>query len=58
VKDGREVYCRKMVILGSRFPEMMCFTQDELRDMEARNDTMRRDKDQTSRLCDASCAIQ
>lgn len=45
------VYCRKEAILGSRFPKEICMTEAELKAYLAANDEMRRNKDQTSRVC-------
>jgi hypothetical protein len=52
------VYCRKMPVLGSRFPKQVCMTETELKEHMAANDTMKRDKDQVSRVCSqaAGCA--
>jgi hypothetical protein len=45
------VYCRKTPVLGSRFPKEICMTEAELREHLAANDEMRRNKDQSSRVC-------
>jgi hypothetical protein len=53
VENGATVYCRKVTVLGSRFPKDLCLTESQVRDLEASNDNMRRDKDQSSRICTA-----
>lgn len=45
------VYCRKDTILGSRFPEEFCFTEDELKDLERRAESERVSKQQQSGIC-------
>lgn len=50
------LYCRKMVILGSRFPKEICMTEAQLRDHVARNDEMRRDVDKATRTCSTAGA--
>lgn len=45
------VYCRKAPVLGSRFPKETCMTEAELTQHLAANEEMRRNKDQTSRVC-------
>jgi hypothetical protein len=49
--NGETIYCRKTVVLGSRFPKEMCLTEAQLKDFEANNDSMRRNKDEASRVC-------
>jgi hypothetical protein len=58
IKDWDVVYCRKTPVLGSRFPQEVCMTEAQLKEHLAANDTMRRDKDQVSRVCAvaAGCA--
>jgi hypothetical protein len=45
------VYCRKTPVLGSRFPKEICMTEAELKEHMAANEEMRRNKDQSSRVC-------
>ncbi|HEY4368774.1 MAG TPA: hypothetical protein VGN07_16185 [Steroidobacteraceae bacterium] len=40
-KDGTTLYCRKEVILGSRFPKEMCLTVAQLKDIEERGANQR-----------------
>ena len=51
IKEWDIVYCRKQTVLGSRFPKEVCMTEAELKAYLASNDEMRRNKDQTSRVC-------
>jgi hypothetical protein len=45
------VYCRKEAVLGSRFKKEICMTEAELKAYLASQDEMRRNKDQSSRVC-------
>jgi hypothetical protein len=45
------VYCRKEAVLGSRFKKEICMTEVELKAYLASQDEMRRNKDQSSRVC-------
>ena len=58
IKDWDVVYCRKTPVLGSRFPQEVCMTEAELKEHMAAMETMKRDKDQVSRVCAmaAGCA--
>jgi hypothetical protein len=49
--SGELFYCRKMVVLGSRFPKQLCLNEDQLKEYMARNEAMKRNKDEVSRLC-------
>jgi hypothetical protein len=49
--SGELFYCRKMVVLGSRFPKQLCLNEDQLKEHMARNEAMKRNKDEVSRLC-------
>lgn len=51
IKEWDIVYCRKEPVLGSRFPKEICMTEEELKAHMAANEEMRRNKDQTSRVC-------
>jgi hypothetical protein len=45
------VYCKKMTVLGTRFPKEVCMTEAQLKDHVATNEAMGRDMDRTSRIC-------
>ena len=49
--SGELFYCRKMVVLGSRFPKQLCLNEDQLKEHIAGNEAMKRNKDEVSRLC-------
>lgn len=51
IKGWDIVYCRKTPVLGSRFPKEICMTEAQLKEHLAANEEMRRNKDQTSRVC-------
>lgn len=51
IKEWDVVYCRKEPVLGSRFPKEVCMTEPELKAHLAANEEMRRNKDQSSRVC-------
>lgn len=56
--NGNEVYCTKVVVLGSRFPKEDCRTEAQLRDLEAQKASMRNEMDQRNHQCTsaAGCA--
>jgi hypothetical protein len=58
--SGELFYCRKMVVLGSRFPKQLCLNEDQLKEHMAGNEAMKRNKDEVSRLCTSKdgCAWQ
>jgi hypothetical protein len=51
VLDWEIVYCRKLPVLGSRFPKEVCMNEAQLKEQMATNDAFGRDKDQVSRVC-------
>ena len=58
--SGELFYCRKMVVLGSRFPKQLCLTEHQLKEHMAGNEEIKRNKDQISHVCTstAGCAVQ
>ena len=58
--SGELFYCRKMVVLGSRFPKQLCLTEEQLKQHVAGTEEMKRNKDQISHVCTskAGCAVQ
>lgn len=56
--NGDQVYCTKVVVLGSRFPKEDCRTEAQLRDIEAQKASMRGEMDQMKHVCTsaAGCA--
>ena len=57
--NGDQVYCTKIVVLGSRFPKEDCRTEAQLRDIEAQKASMRGEMDQRNHQCTsaAGCAV-
>lgn len=54
--DGWDVvYCRKAAVLGSRVPELICLTEEELKLEMARNESMRNEIDKAQRACGTVC---
>ena len=49
--DGKTVYCKKTVVLGSRLPTNVCMDEEQLKQYEANNEAMRIDKERASSLC-------
>jgi hypothetical protein len=53
-KDGTTLYCRKEVILGSRFPKESCLTIAQLKDLEERGANQRLELSR-GRVCGGAC---
>lgn len=51
IVDWEVMYCRKGPVGGTHLSTELCMTEDQLRASMAANDEMRRDKDQSSRVC-------
>jgi hypothetical protein len=49
--NGNQVYCTKVVVLGSRFPKEDCRTEAQLRDLEVQKEAMRGEMDQRNKVC-------
>lgn len=58
--NGSQVYCTKVVVLGSRFPKEDCRTEAQLRDLEAQKASMRGEMDQKNKVCSGqgACGAQ
>ena len=54
--NGMDVYCTKVVVLGSRFPKEDCRTEAQLRDLEAQKGSMRGEMDQKKMICSGAGA--
>jgi len=50
-RNGQELYCRSEVLLGSRFPEKMCFTKAQLEEIEKRTDSAMDDLEKGRKVC-------
>jgi hypothetical protein len=33
-RGGKELYCRSVVLIGSKFPEKKCFTREQIEEIE------------------------
>jgi hypothetical protein len=49
--NGEQVYCAKLVVLGSRFPKEDCRSETDLRELALRREEMRRDVESTRSIC-------
>jgi hypothetical protein len=58
--SGELFFCRKMVVLGSRFPRHLCLSEDQLKEYLARTEEMKRNKEEASHVCttSAGCGMQ
>jgi len=58
--NGNQVYCMKVVVLGSRFPKEDCRTEAQLRDLEAQKASMRGEMGQKGAICSGqgACGAQ
>jgi hypothetical protein len=52
--NGDQVYCTKVVVLGSRFPKEDCRTEAQLRDLEVQKASMRNEMDQANHVCSSA----
>jgi len=56
-KRGSTFYCRTETPVGTRFPTEYCFTEDQLRRMEAANQHMRDDVAHRQQTCAGSSCM-
>ena len=58
--NGNQVYCTKVVVLGSRFAKEDCRTESQLRDLERQKEQMRGEMDQRNHVCSGqgACGAQ
>ena len=58
--NGNQVYCTKVVVLGSRFPKEDCRTEAQLRDLQAQKEALRGEMDQKNKVCSGqgACGMQ
>ena len=56
VTNGQTLYCTKMVVLGSRFPQEDCRSQSELEDMEMLKQGMRSEMNRRQAICGSATA--
>jgi hypothetical protein len=50
-RNGKELFCRKVVTLGSRFPEQMCFTREQLEEIANRTDETINNMERSKAVC-------
>ena len=50
-RNGKELYCRSVTTLGSRFAEEMCFTREQIDEIEERTDHAMDDFEQSRKTC-------
>jgi hypothetical protein len=50
-RNGKELYCRPVVTLGSRFAEQMCFTREQLEDIATRSESTMNEIDRSTAVC-------
>lgn len=56
VKEGTTVYCRKDIILGSRFPTESCYTEAQIDQLQANAAAARREM-QKGQICGSATAL-
>src|SRR4030095_12707626 len=49
--NGEQVWCAKMVVLGSKFPKEDCRNEAQLRELIRNQESMRTDMEQRTRTC-------
>lgn len=49
--NGEQVYCTKLVVLGSRFPKEDCRSEYELRELARNRDAQKNDMDRVRGVC-------
>ena len=50
-RNGREVYCRSVVPIGSKLAEEMCFTREQLEEISRRRDSAVGSMEQGMKVC-------
>ena len=50
-RNGKELYCRAVVTLGSRFADQMCFTREQLEDIATRSESTMNEIDRSKAVC-------
>jgi hypothetical protein len=55
--DGRDLYCRTVTTIGTRFTEQICFTRKQLDEIAERTDNTMDDIEQSMKTCsNPSCS--
>ena len=57
--NGEQVWCAKLVVLGSKFPKEDCRNEAQLRELIRTRESMRTDMEQRTRVCASAggCAM-
>jgi hypothetical protein len=55
-RNGKELYCRSITTLGSRFPQKTCFTRAQLEEIQRRTESTMNDMEQGLKTCTGSTA--
>jgi hypothetical protein len=50
-RKGKELYCRQVTTLGSRFAQKTCFTREQLEEIQRRRDSVMEDLEQGLKVC-------
>ena len=50
-RNGKELYCRNITTLGSRFPQKTCFTREQLEEIQQRTESAMDGMEQGLRVC-------
>jgi len=50
-RNGKELYCRNVTTVGSRFPQKTCFTREQLQEMQNRTESTMDDFEQGMKVC-------
>jgi hypothetical protein len=50
-RNGKELYCRSVTMIGTRFAEQMCFTREQIAEIEERTDHAMDDFEQARKTC-------
>jgi hypothetical protein len=50
-RNGKELYCRSVTSIGSRFAEEMCFTREQIDEIAERTDGAMDDLEQARKTC-------
>lgn len=50
-RNGKELYCRNVTTLGSRFPQKTCFTREQLEEIQRRTESAMGDMEKGMKVC-------
>jgi len=55
-RGGETVYCRKETVIGTKISEEMCFTDEQLHEIERQKDSMTDDMNRRAPICGSGCS--